>query len=96
MTVYLDNAATSWPKPESVYRAVDHFMRQVGATPGRGGHRREEEAQHVAAETRAALARLFHAPDPDSVAFTMNGTQAIFVKEVIAKKVEAALRMRCG
>ena len=77
MTVYLDNAATSWPKPESVYRAVNRFMRQVGATPGRGGHRREEEAQHIAAETRAALARLFHAPDPDSVAFTMNGTQAI-------------------
>ena len=77
MTVYLDNAATSWPKPESVYRAVNRFMRQVGATPGRGGHRREEEAQHIAAETRAALARLFHAPNPDNVAFTMNGTQAI-------------------
>jgi selenocysteine lyase/cysteine desulfurase len=34
MGVYLDNAATSWPKPEPVYQAVDHFMREVGATPG--------------------------------------------------------------
>ena len=77
MTVYLDNAATSWPKPEEVYRAVDRFMRQVGATPGRGGHRREEEAQRIADETRQALAQLFHAPDPQGVVFTMNATQAI-------------------
>jgi len=77
MDVYLDNAATSWPKPETVYQAVDHFMREVGATPGRGGHRREEEAQSIADDTRAALAQLFHAPDPQGVAFTLNATQAI-------------------
>lgn len=77
MSVYLDNAATSWPKPEPVYQAVDHFMREVGATPGRGGHRREEQAAHLADEARAALAELFHAPDPQGVAFTMNATQAI-------------------
>jgi cysteine desulfurase family protein len=77
MSVYLDNAATSWPKPEAVYQAVDHFMRQVGATPGRGGHWREEEASRIADEARAALARLFHAPDPKGVIFTMNATQAI-------------------
>jgi len=77
MSAYLDNAATSWPKPETVYQAVDHFMREVGATPGRGGHRREEEAARIADEARAALAELFHAPDPNGVAFTMNATQAI-------------------
>jgi len=77
MTVYLDNAATSWPKPGPVYRALDHFMREVGATPGRGGHRREEEAQHIADQARQVLARLFNAPDPQGVAFTMNATQAI-------------------
>jgi selenocysteine lyase/cysteine desulfurase len=77
MGAYLDNAATSWPKPEAVYQAVDHFMREVGATPGRAGHWREEEARRIADEARAALARLFHAPDPQGVAFTMNGTQAI-------------------
>ena len=77
MSVYLDNAATSWPKPEAVYEAVDHFMRQVGATPGRGGHRREEEALRIADEARATVAELFHAPDPQGVAFTLNATQAI-------------------
>lgn len=79
MTVYLDNAATSWPKPEAVYQAVDQFMREVGVTPGRGGHRREEEAQRIANEAREALARLFNAPDPQGVVFTMNATQAINV-----------------
>ncbi|MGQ9767690.1 MAG: aminotransferase class V-fold PLP-dependent enzyme [Anaerolineae bacterium] len=77
MSVYLDNAATSWPKPEAVYQAVDHFMREVGATPGRGGHWREEEAARIADEARAALAQLFHAPDPACIAFTMNATQAL-------------------
>jgi cysteine desulfurase family protein len=77
MSAYLDNAATSWPKPEVVYQAVDHFMREVGATPGRGGHRREEEAAQIADQARSAIAELFHAPDPEGVAFTMNATQAI-------------------
>ena len=77
MGIYLDNAATSWPKPEAVYLAVEHFMREVGATPGRGGHRREEEAARIADEARMALAQLFNAPDPAGVAFTMNATQAI-------------------
>ena len=77
MSIYLDNAATSWPKPEVVYQAVDHFMRQVGATPGRGGYRREEEAAHIVDQTRVTIATLFHAPDPAGVVFTMNATQAI-------------------
>ncbi len=77
MSAYLDNAATSCPKPEPVYQAVERFMREVGATPGRGGHRREEEAASIADEARAALAELFHAPEPNGVAFTMNATQAI-------------------
>lgn len=77
MSIYLDNAATSWPKPEAVYQAVDRFMREVGATPGRGGHWREEEAARIADEARMALAQLFNAPDPAGVAFTMNATQAI-------------------
>jgi len=77
MRVYLDNAATSWPKPEAVYLAVDQFMRQVGATPGRGGYQQEEEAQQIADETRSALARLFNAPDPQGVVFTLNATYAL-------------------
>ena len=77
MGVYLDNAATSWPKPEAVYLAVDHFMREVGATPGRGGYQQEEEALQIADETRSTLAQLFHAPDSQGVVFTFNATHAI-------------------
>jgi len=77
MGAYLDNAATSWPKPEAVYRAVSRFMRRVGATPGRGGHRREEEAARIADCARGALAQLFNAPTPSGVIFTLNATQAI-------------------
>jgi len=77
MGAYLDNAATSWPKPEAVYQAVDHFMREVGATPGRGGHWREEDALRIADDARDALACLFHAPDPQGVVFTLNATQAL-------------------
>lgn len=77
MDVYLDNAATNWPKPEAVYQAVDRFMQEIGATPGRGGHRQEEQALHIADEARATLAQLFNAPDSQGVAFTLNATQAI-------------------
>jgi len=77
MEIYLDNAATTWPKPAAVYEAVDHFMRRVGATPGRGGHWREEEAMRLAIETRARLAELFHAPYPANIVFTLNATHAV-------------------
>lgn len=77
MSIYLDNAATSWPKPETVYQAVDAFMRNVGATPGRGGYHQEEEAAFIVDQARHAIAELFHAPDPAGVVFTLNATQAI-------------------
>jgi cysteine desulfurase family protein len=77
MSIYLDNAATSWPKPEVVYQAVDDFMRNVGATPGRGGYQQEEDAAQIADGTREILSRLFNSADPAGVVFTMNATQAI-------------------
>jgi selenocysteine lyase/cysteine desulfurase len=42
--IYLDNAATSYPKPEEVCQAMDYFMRHIGASPGRSGHRLAIEA----------------------------------------------------
>ena len=77
MGAYLDNASTSWPKPEGVYQAIDTFMREIGATPGRGGYKQEEESAHIADKARVAIAKLLHAPDPDGIAFTLNATQAI-------------------
>ena len=56
--IYLDNAATSWPKPEAVYRAMDHYQREVGAAVGRGVYGDAVKAQDMVEQTRRAVARL--------------------------------------
>ena len=76
-TIYLDNAATTWPKPEEVYRAVDTAMREHGANPGRGSYRMSVDAQRLVDETRQAVCRLFNAPAPERVIFTLNCTDAL-------------------
>ena len=74
---YLDNAATSWPKPEVVVDAMSHFLREVGANPGRAAHRRANESGRIVYEAREAIATLFNAPDPMRVLFSANVTQAL-------------------
>jgi len=76
-TIYLDNAATTWPKPEEVYRAVDMAMREHGANPGRGSYRMSVDAQRVVDETRQEVCRLFNAPAAERVIFTLNCTDAL-------------------
>jgi cysteine desulfurase family protein len=76
-TIYLDNAATTWPKPEEVYRAIDMAMREGGANPGRGSYRMSVDAQRLVDETRQAVCRLFNAPAPERVIFTLNCTDAL-------------------
>jgi cysteine desulfurase family protein len=76
-TIYLDNAATTWPKPEEVYRAVDTAMREHGANPGRGSYRMSIGAQRIVDETRQEVCRLFNAPNPERVIFTLNCTDAL-------------------
>jgi cysteine desulfurase / selenocysteine lyase len=75
--VYLDNAATSWPKPEEVYRAVDLAMRESGANPGRSSHRMSIEAERIVEDARRAAQDLFHAPSSERVVFTFNCTDAL-------------------
>ncbi|MDY6911917.1 MAG: aminotransferase class V-fold PLP-dependent enzyme [Chloroflexota bacterium] len=75
--IYMDNAATSWPKPEAVYQAMDIFMRNSGANPGRSGHRLSVEAGRVIYEAREALAQLFSIDDPLRVVFAKNATEAL-------------------
>lgn len=77
MSVYLDNAATSFPKPEKVYQAVIHAMREVGASPGRGGHHRSLEAGRIMFMAREAAARLFSIQDSSRIIFTHNATGAL-------------------
>ncbi|MFH1417119.1 MAG: aminotransferase class V-fold PLP-dependent enzyme [Planctomycetota bacterium] len=75
--IYLDNAATSWPKPDCVHEAMLAFLRDVGASPGRSGHRLSIEAERFRFDAREALAELFGVSDPMRVIFTLNATQAL-------------------
>lgn len=75
--IYLDNAATTWPKPEGVSEAVKDCIDRLGANPGRGGHRLSVQAGEVLAKTRRSLADLFGIRDPQNLFFYANATQAI-------------------
>jgi cysteine desulfurase/selenocysteine lyase len=75
--IYLDNAATSWPKPETVYQALDRFARQDLANPGRAGHKMALAAEHALDDCRHLLNQLFHGEGPDRFAFTLNCTDAL-------------------
>lgn len=75
--IYFDNAATSWPKPDAVLETMQWFLRDVGANPGRSGHRLSIEAGRLLYEVREALAELFHVSDPFRIVFATNATEAL-------------------
>ncbi|MFM7148415.1 MAG: aminotransferase class V-fold PLP-dependent enzyme [Gemmataceae bacterium] len=77
MTIYLDNAATSFPKPENVYQAMDTFARTSLANPGRAGHRMALAAEHALDDCRHLLNQFFHGDRPESWIFTLNCTDAL-------------------
>ncbi len=77
MSIYFDNAATSFPKPDQVYQAALQAMQQVGASPGRGGYGRALDASRLVLDTREAAARLFNCADSSRVVFTGNATMAL-------------------
>ncbi len=74
--VYLDNAATSHPKPEAVYQAVENALRQ-GGSAGRGSHQHAQSTERLVFDLRELLMQLFNAPDSDRFVFTVNATLAI-------------------
>jgi len=75
--VYLDNASTTYPKPERVYTEMDRCFREYCANPGRGAHAMSRTAAQGVAETRGALARFFNFSDPERIVFTKNATEAL-------------------
>lgn len=75
--IYLDNAATSWPKPESVYETLGSFLRDAGANPGRSGHKMAVAAANAVSSTREKIARLINAEEPERVVFTSNATDSL-------------------
>ncbi|MDR1028574.1 MAG: aminotransferase class V-fold PLP-dependent enzyme [Clostridiales Family XIII bacterium] len=75
--IYLDNAATTWPKPEQVYEAVSDAMRNKGGNPGRSEHKTSLAAGRVLDRTRFSLAKLFGVGNPKRIVFAFNATDAL-------------------
>ena len=73
---YFDNAATTYPKPESVYDFTDRFYRECGVNVGRGQHKLASKASALVQETRELILELFHCP-AKKVVFTHTATEAI-------------------
>ena len=87
MNIYLDNAATTYPKPSEVTYAVFNFMNSIGASPGRGGYSSALEADRIVYSCREKLSEFFGFDKPQNVIFTSNITTSIniLVKSVVKK-----------
>lgn len=85
MKVYLDNSATTYPKPEEVYYSVLNYMKNIGANPGRGGYSNALEGDRIIFSCREALMKLFNFDKLENVIFTSNITQSlnIILKSII-------------
>ncbi|WP_353893284.1 aminotransferase class V-fold PLP-dependent enzyme [Proteinivorax hydrogeniformans] len=75
--IYLDNAATTFPKPESVYKAHDYALRNYGANPGRGGHSYSREAAKAIFIVREKLAEFLGANSSSQIIFSSSATEAM-------------------
>ncbi len=77
MAIYLDNAATTFPKPPEVAAAMTRVLAEAAGNPGRGAHRMSLDASRIVLEAREAVAEMFGVGDPARVVFTANGTAAL-------------------
>ena len=75
--IYLDHAATSWPKPPPVLAAITDFLVHSGGSPGRSAHRLSLKAARPLYAARETLAHFLNAPDPLRTLFTANATEAL-------------------
>ena len=74
---YFDNSATSSPKPEVVYKAVEDGIKEFNANPGRAGHRKALEVGRKIYEVREKIAKFFNVGNSLNIAFTANATEAL-------------------
>jgi len=75
--IYLDNGATSFPKPETVYAFMDKFYRHHGVSPGRSGYDLSIETGNIIENTRKAMTQYFNGSDPNRLIFSLNSTDAL-------------------
>lgn len=77
MGIYLDNAATSFPKPKAVVQSMVDFMMENGCTSGRGAYEKAIEADSLVYQSRKGIARFFNFYDPKKIIFTSNVTESL-------------------
>jgi len=77
MTTYLDNAATSFPKPDSVLEAMSNYFTQIGVNAGRSAYHQAHAASQLVFETREAVAQIIGARDSSRIIFTQNATESL-------------------
>ena len=77
MGIYLDNAATSYPKPQQVSKSIYDFMISNGSSSGRGSYQRAMQSDFLIYETRKLIGELFNSKDPKKVIFTSNVTESL-------------------
>ena len=75
--IYLDNGATTYPKPAEVYEFMDNFYRNFGVNPGRSGYDLCMEAGEIIEDTRQMLTDFFNGTDPNRLCFSYNSTDAL-------------------
>jgi cysteine desulfurase family protein len=75
--IYLDNAATTWPKPEAVWQAVDDYQRRLGAPAGRSTYHEAAEVERLVGQCRSRIAALIGAEETQHIVFTLNGTDSL-------------------
>ena len=75
--IYLDNAATTWPKPERVHRFMSDFYREFGVNPGRSGYDKALETEEMIHKCRSKLMKLFGGENPDRLVFAYNATDGL-------------------
>lgn len=75
--IYLDNSATTFPKPEEVYSFMDSFYRNHGVNPGRSGFDAAVETEEMVNDTRKLLTKLFNGDDPDRLTFSYNASDSL-------------------
>jgi cysteine desulfurase family protein len=75
--IYFDNAATSWPKPDKVIKAIIDYQNKFAANPGRSGHRMSLESARMIFETRMKITKFFNGDEPLNLIFTQNVTHSL-------------------
>lgn len=75
--IYLDNSATTFPKPDSVISAMTDFMKNTCANPGRSGHKMAQETNREILMARMDMAKLFNVANPMQLIFTKNASEAL-------------------